>query len=192
MVQTMQKSTGLSAPKERPILMSAPMVMALLDNRKTQTRRIVKFLPGCRHDMQQRADGTYWPDWTKDDYTGDQPCPHGRPGDRLWVKETFNLCGGKPFYRASGEMHADWKWKPSLFMRRENSRITLEIARVRCERLNDISEADARAEGCEPLGDDVSQAFRLGYMHLWGRINGPGSWSANPWVWVIEFRRVQP
>jgi hypothetical protein len=154
--------------KERPILFSAPMVRAILDGTKTQTRRIMKTAE----------------------------CKYGKSGDRLWVRETWQEVSWPPtgprfVYKADGDASPD-RWRPSIHMPRWASRITLEVESVRVERLQECSEADAKAEGCSPLGDDTSQAYRLGYMHLWGQINGPGSWEANPWVWVITFKRIRP
>jgi hypothetical protein len=174
-------------------------------------------------------------------------CPYGRAGDRLWVKETWAVAAKhnttKPTdlpersmtiaYRAGGHScndEAGWKsfnedasglhigqWRPSLFMRRWMSRLTLEITAVRVERLQEISEADAVAEGCDPshglLGSDRLSGYegRLGfdvvngkavmrkepsrpiqrYRWLWESVNGAGSWEANPFVWVVSFRRVE-
>lgn len=188
--------------KERPILFSAPMVRAILDGRKTQTRRKVK------------------PKWSI--YPASDPrmnkwspaCPYGRPGDLLWVRETAivsppNWCdlhdsshpnapGGPRVvqYLASEpcrEAANTYKLKatPSIFMPRWASRITLEITGVRAERLKDISEADAIAEGAEwaACGSPQEGSHKAGYAELWEEINGPGSWDVNPWVWVIEFNR---
>lgn len=143
------------------------------------------------------------------------PCPYGQPGDRLWVREKFathfiwddlppshidieNHADG--FFYGDGtlpggcEDHQRGKWRPSIHMPRFASRITLEITGVRVERLQDISEADARAEGCwygkgggEP---DPAVCPENHFPTLWESINGPGSWDANPWVWVIEFKRI--
>ena len=201
--------------KERPILFKGPMVRALLDGTKTQTRRVVKMK---RHQqIEEREDGTPWP-WM---YDGDRDadswmaCPYGQPGDRLWVRETFAegihqladvnhwAYAADPF---GNQQRLGDRWKPSIHMPRWASRITLEITGVRVERLQDISEADAIAEGIErqddgigwrrgPITADVPNtatrtAFpKLAYQSLWESINGPGSWAANPWGWVIEFRR---
>lgn len=146
------------------------------------------------------------------------PCPYGQPGDRLWVKETWGtrydfdglkprqLCNpaetkhGAEIYCAADYSGAKptlvQKWRPSLFMRRWMSRLLLEITEVRVERLNDISAADAAAEGHPRRADIVSSevhadAARDWYMDLWECINGPGSWAKNPWVWVITYRRVE-
>jgi hypothetical protein len=174
--------------KERPILFSGPMVAAILDGRKTQTRRIIK--PQPRTDV----------------------CPYGVPGDRLWVKETWAIvCAGEVqrlpafeyekvntkdlsayldpecdlVYRA--DVHNDIRgWRPPRYMPKWASRILLEITGVRVERVQDIGEADAKAEGCMG-GLPV-------FSHLWDSIHKGKEgreWEANPWVWVIEFKRVE-
>jgi hypothetical protein len=194
--------------KERPILFSAQMVRALLAGTKTQTRRAVrtKVLPVV--DECFRVNGK-WCNHTFD-YDLVELCPYGKPGDRLWVKETFSAHGafgnnGRVVYRADladGKEPHGLPWRPSIFMPRAASRIALEITGVRVERLNEITESDAAAEGayiqkecsggqwiiCGPrIG-----CYREGYRWLWEKINGPGSWAEDPWVWVIEFRKVTP
>lgn len=130
-------------------------------------------------------------------------CKYGEPGDRLWVRETFadeaggtrNFPGEHIYYRADGD-GVDLQggcWKPSIHMPRWASRITLEITDVRVERLQDISIDDAKAEGSPTHGHSGAEISpRKGFRHLWGRINGHESWDANPWVWVIEFKRISP
>lgn len=194
--------------KERPILFSAPMVQALLEGRKTQTRRIVKPQPEWA-----KYGAMFWKHKVAMIHV--HACPHGKPGDRLWVKETHafiwpdeyepeNLKDCNIEYRSDTDGKAlpgDWpeesrddperpKWRPSIFMPRWASRILLEITAVRVERLQDISEDDAIAEGCFALGDCECTAVRQ-YRDLWESINGTTSWGANPWVWVVEFRRVE-
>lgn len=198
--------------RERPILFSAPMVRALLADTKTQTRRVVKepswALPGSLHLFNGLP-------WADDPLRGnrDVACPYGQPGDRLWVREAFmhepaDYCWEAsvsiPCRPASTVYRADFHesqpgegWKPSIHMPRSLSRILLEITAVRVERLQDISEADAQAEGCDPRqveeDDTVLEGqWREGYRSLWEQINGPGSWDANPWVWVVEFKQVTP
>jgi hypothetical protein len=176
--------------KERGILFSAPMVRALLAGSKTQTRRI------CKVRDVNGAPLT--------SYMGDalaalirQHCLYGQPGDRLWVRETWQrdpLNDGKFLYRATQRCETVFdKWIPSIHMFRYASRITLEVTGVRVERLRDISETDAKAEGTTPsiVGDDLEHLkYRAGYQTLWESINGAGSWAANPWVWVVEFKKV--
>ncbi len=214
---------------ERPILFSAEMVRAILDCRKTQTRRIIKPQPPaeaesvCRQLHSQEApefDGawTWWAGKPQKPITRPLFCRYGQPGDQLWVRETWGAVwpADEPVplrqceieYRADlppgctdrpGEWPADEgngpevpKWRPSIHMPRWASRITLEVKGVRVERLQDISCADAEAEGAGfeagLTGGQAREAFSL----LWNKINGPGAWDANPWVWVISFERVKP
>jgi len=192
--------------KARPILFSGPMVRAILDGTKTQTRRVVKHKPDadCPYHENNIA----------------VACPYGKVGDRLWVRETWKphydcMVGTCIRFRADD---LNWKptawthdqggwcelneetpqWRPSIFMPRWASRLTLEITAVRVERLQAITEADAKAEGVEWL----NQGYRIygreactysaiqSYRTLWESINGFGSWDTNPWVWVIEFKRL--
>jgi len=212
--------------KERPILFSGPMVRAILTGEKTQTRRVVKQLRGMDPaDVRlARTQGGYpdgvRPVWECDYCEPDifsTPCPYGQPGDRLWVRETWQSVPYGPhrdwpgcpdtrphgvcesnratvvIWRADGEMPGPEIWRPSIFMPRWASRLTLEIAGVRVERLQAISEDDAWAEGFpDPEGRNREYADRARYWFktLWGEINGKESWDANPWVWVIEFRKI--
>jgi len=182
------------AIKERPILFSGPMVRAILDGRKTMTRRVIKY-PAVTVEHDRIIAGRFIDPKTGcvDGQFDVIACPYGQPGDRLWVRETYNSCGGKPFYRADGELHPDWKWRPSIFMPRWASRITLEITAVRVERLKDITIEDAQAEGVTPLGvEGDGRRWRAAFRELWDSLNakrGHG-WGANPWVWVISFKRV--
>ena len=171
--------------KERPILFSGPMVRALLDGSKTQTRRVIK--PRHLAFFNQNA-AAMLNDWNE------RPLPYGKPGDRLWVRETWHDASSSlhscALYRADGiDLHWD-KWTPSIHMPRWASRITLEITSVRVERLQDISEADAQAEGITSAECLECDGFVNAFSKLWEQINGPGSWDANPWVWAIEFRRL--
>ena len=194
--------------KERPILFNAPMVRAILDGRKTVTRRVVKPQPAGEirrgePDFNHWIDTKYWERQNQKENRGigtrGFACPYGQPGgDRLYVRETFghferneNFAPGcEVFYRADGESLAVEPWRPSIHMPRWASRITLEVTGVRVEKLQEISRGDAMAEGCPfpnmAKGDDP----RHWYTALWEQINGHGSWEANPWVWVIEFRRL--
>ena len=210
---------------DRPILFSGPMVRAILDGRKTQTRRIVKpkaewaeRFPICNPDGMAAGHQIWWWDGEHDRVGASQDCPYGVPGDRLWVKETWRPRGSlQPWdldirYHADGGERTikdgefgerDWTMPKAaatgnvspLFMPRWASRITLEITGVRVERLNDISEPDAEAEGVqEPTLVPSLGAFwssRDGFARLWNHINGPAAWAANPWVWVVEFKRVK-
>lgn len=191
---------------DKPILFSAPMVRAILEDRKTQTRRIMKVQPDKIWE-----DGSPW--WNIGGLRLPK-CPYGQTGGALWVRETFRKfvacdeCGcsehpcpcpedGAVFYRADENYQGpksdpdDPNWKPSIFMPRIASRITLEIKDIRAERLNDISEEAAKAEGAKQVSKDIGCAdvwsYKEGFKHLWHSINGPDSWHKNPWVWVVSF-----
>lgn len=195
--------------KERGILFSAPMVRALLDGSKTQTRRALRVQPP--EDCATISTDFFHP--TVIDRRGDeQPgtemfgaytidgewgmkCPYGPPGDRLWVRETFRgpLDDDTFGYRATHSGPFSWEtytWRPSIFMPRIASRITLEVTDVRVERLNDISRGDAMDEGCPfpNMADGIDP--REWYADVWEGINGAGSWAANPWVWALTFKRI--
>jgi hypothetical protein len=217
--------------KERPILFSAPMVRAILDGRKTQTRRPIKLKLGesgeylhggdinlaHKHIVEFREQKGTW--FGLHEYTtmAHAKCPYGQPGDQLWVKETFarHPQFADIAYRADGEEFEDsdgflWepKWMPSIYMPRAASRILLEVTNIRIERLQDIREKDAVAEVtyddgkvclCEVPLDFVRSCGNCGgrlidavciFKELWESIYGTGSWDANRWVWVIEFRRL--
>lgn len=180
--------------RERPILMSAPMVRALLAGTKTQTRRAMKGWP-----LEWVATGMFTREYTAD--PANDACPYGKVGDRLWVRETWrervpDQDGRTNDYRADhepGEDPCGVRWVPSIHMPRRASRLTLELTGVRIERLQEISEADAQAEGCiAPMyaSDESTLSFAVAYRHLWEAINGAGTWDANPYVWCLDFRRV--
>ncbi|WP_375214277.1 hypothetical protein [Aquabacterium sp.] len=218
---------------ERPILFSALMVRAILNGSKTQTRRIVK---GAALDWLAR-DG-FTPEFTA--APENRLCPHGQPGDQLWVREAWRTAASldhlspraiaarcidagyrKPWapllYDADGHRNSEWrgfdtppkvsepgKGRPSIHMPRWASRITLQITGVRVEQLQDIGPEDAKAEGChhdDPCDHTRRSCaeigcpgpdYRIGFHNLWESINGPDSWVANPWVWVIDFKRITP
>lgn len=202
-----------TSTRERPILFSGPMVRAILSGQKTQTRRAVRLNDAGRAQLAGKQ-------WHIDDPHVTLACPYGQPGDRLWVRETWQHANhpdgpyrpGVPVhYRADyfddphgpdGERSPGGKyraWRPSIHMPRAASRITLEITGVRVERLQDTSETDALAEGvtieehhkhgyCS--GEALPPAVRA-FRELWESINGAGTWAANPWAWVMEFRRVE-
>jgi len=184
--------------------MSAPMVRAILSGTKTQTRRVVRW------------PWNHWPKTDELDNLGDMAslwvrgkkitCPYGQPGDGLWVKETgwerpertprmmregadtwepYYYDADDGFTEADHEQFKEWGFKrrPSIFMPRWASRITLEVTDVRVERLNDASDYDLLCEGVES---------RNIYVELWNRLNEKRgySWAKNPWVWVLEFRKV--
>lgn len=199
----------------RPILFSAPMVRALLEGRKTQTRRVVKPQPETGKWIDEcNFVASGFSTWKKFDTAAgcecrDVKCPYGKPGDLLWLREAFgvDLSGGF-FYRATDSEgdgdDFDNPWKPSIHMPRRASRLTLEITRVRVERLQAVTELDAYAEGIDTENDPTYLAaahFLLAgagsirggspavcaYADLWESLHGVGSWDENPHVWVIEF-----
>jgi hypothetical protein len=201
---------------EKPILFSCPMVRAILEGRKTQTRRVVKKdIPPRYHDVFPESFGTchwLWSKETSGEGAEQQDLfPLVAPyqvGDRLWVRETWatirdedecsiatltemNDAGpATVFYRDTAN-HITGKWRPSIFMPRWASRITLEVTGVRVERLQDISEVDANREGLELCIEEGCGCIRNRFMRLWDSINGKTCpWESNPWVWVYEFRRV--
>ncbi|MCY1047579.1 hypothetical protein OV208_40140 [Corallococcus sp. bb12-1] len=236
-----------SAVRERPILFSADMVRALLDGRKTVTRRLLKPqpAPNAPHDggtvWEFRPDnGLHVPCGTVGHLTVAEKmglrCPYGQPGERLWVKEAWRPCVAHSHgmdacdcgdvsitYRADGaerffadrDVPNEWTMPRAaergnvtpLFMPRWASRLTLEVGSVRVERLHDITEEDAQAEGVErhpescgwlnyepsPPFESVSYHLtaRESFASLWRSLNGPESWDANPWCWRVEFRRVE-
>lgn len=195
--------------RERPILFSAEMVRAILDGRKSQTRRVVKPQPYAEwcpvvelyHPTLVDRDGDEYPGaevFGAADENEGRICPFGQPGDRLWVRETFAETYLGVRYRADLHEHADTRlrFKSPIHMARRFSRITLEITGVRVERLCDMRESDAIAEGCpgqdmEHQDDWPTEPIEQ-FSTLWDSLNekrGFG-WDANPWVWVIEFRRA--
>ncbi len=202
----------MSTIKARPILFSGAMVRALLAGTKTQTRRIMKPQPRsngmvdvdgeltCRNDFLP-PDAMLWERGSVIGYDAETLCPYGSPGERLWVRESLKVSNGSedgvPFVRVRymaderGVSLVGTKWTPSIHMRRFQSRITLEITEVRVQRLQEISEADAMAEGVDLSDEPETDAIAIGrYRHLWDEINGAGAWDANPWVWCVSFKRV--
>jgi hypothetical protein len=208
--------------KERPILFSAPVVRAILDGTKTMTRRVVKPQPISLAGSPVFVDKnhpTSPPCSFVNDVS--YLCPYGVPGDRLWVRESVSVHMGMMgevavhYYADDAEIvhprggsitapglhvdlsngkekYANDKKRPSIHMPRWASRILLEVTAVRVERLRDIGEEDARAEGVTPslVGPPESEKHRFAFRDLWFSINGPDSWNANPWVWVVEFKRI--
>ena len=201
--------------KERPILFNTAMVQEILSGRKTQTRRAVKPQPSAKHNWHGWIiESTCRKDEGKACWAiGQSPLltnphrvkpPFGKVGDRLWVRESFRLfdasdecccadfpCNcprtGTPVFRASHD-DGESKWKPSIHMPRSACRIILEITSVRVERLQDITEADAKAEGFDYPA--IEQAFKFKARHnfkfQWDLLYK--NWSENPWVWVLEFK----
>lgn len=202
--------------RERPILFSGPMVRAILEGRKTQTRRIVKPQPvfwvggSCWYPSEEDKRARHYAN--EEHFQKGSPTdfsPYGQPGDHLWVRETwfdtepfrdaplFSARASRFAFRADADSIGCHKWRPSIHMPRAASRITLEVTGIRVERLQEISGADCLAEGVgAPVGTplaygSVTAAWNMReYARLWEQINGPGSWGKNPWVWVIEFWRI--
>ncbi len=199
--------------RELPILFSAPMVRAILAGTKTQTRRPLSYQPTSApevyraHKDRALTRPVIAATWIKDGESHCCPCPFGVPGDRLWVRETFcddwHMERGVIEYRADGELDSDMfdagcTWRPSIHMPRWASRITLEVTGVRVEELQEISYEDAKAEGVEFWRNNGSltelppcSQHRYEFEDLWTSINGADSWNANPWVWVVSFRRLE-
>jgi hypothetical protein len=230
-----------TAVKENGILFQGPMVRAILDDKKTQTRRILDRVKGFGkvlhfgesntpgYDYHFRCRRGLWQDFRKQELI--DRCPYGRVGDRLWVREShaiytdaFTREKGDEVVLYRADSSAYWnmtpyahieaefnplrdtsdyepKWTPSIHMPKWASRLSLEIVRVGVERLQDISEADAYAEGVtipdhykfasNGRPEDRNEA-RVTYESLWESINGPGSWDLNPFVWVVEFKKISP
>jgi hypothetical protein len=251
--------------KERPISFKAPMVRAILEDRKTLTRRIVKpprgwesQYPHC--DPFAMPPAVWWWNGIHERVGVRQECPYGKPGDRLWVRENYWIatnysygtdpCGepvktpppsqlhGNPIHFAADgnppncanstygpnglrgghfaapDPYAIWDKHPSIHMPRWASRILLEIINIKVERLQDICEDEAKAEGARrfdelpsihPFGidsrwsmespkstDQCLGSARMAFANYFEKINGEESWCKNPWVWVIEFRRIRP
>ncbi|MCA3413023.1 MAG: hypothetical protein INF84_00340 [Roseomonas sp.] len=236
---------------ERPIPFKGEMVRAILDGRKTQTRRIMKVQPWPdalvtvehyhptvidRHGDMQPGKETFGAHWDDGEYG--LKSPYGEPGDLLWVRET---CWAESTFDGDGVRYpADHVWRiientqeaseawcklaryggdaaldnqtntgmrvPPTHMPRWASRITLRITDIRVERLQDISEDDARAEGVTPATEPPTAAalmtavgrgawfmpHRGAFANIWNKINGPDAWDENPWVWAISFERVKP
>jgi hypothetical protein len=197
--------------KQRPILFSKPMVFAIMDGIKTQTRRVVKGLA-----LEYLSDGVgFAPEFVAS--PENNLCPYGKVGDQLWVKETvwvdadtkeFKWYAHQRIFKVDRVRDNARLW-PSIHMKRAWSRIQLEITGIRVERLQDISEDDAKAEGVESdhtefemiywvegvtgykLSERYAASAKEAYQRLWETINGPGSWDANPWLWVVEFKVVK-
>jgi len=201
-----------STKRERPIIFSAPMVWAILEGRKTQARRpilrlsgkgqITEFGPSDTpgYEWHFRDSQKRWHDVTLPRLM--ELCRFGVPGDRLWVRETWrnSIAGGFVVYRADpGRSESTkaldaidrkfgsigFRWRSPIHMPRWASRITLEIEQVRVQRVQDVSEADAAAEGCR-----ATHSVRHAFATFWDSIHGPGAWERNDFCWAIAFRRV--
>lgn len=197
--------------KEHPILFTPEMVKAILDGRKTQTRRVIK-LPGSFSSVSEATDfdvddifingqrQAWWPYAfsKKTGCLGAIKCPYGEAGDSLWVRETWMRTPAGIFYRADGNSHygagVQLPWKPSIHMFRSDSRLTLKITDIRVERVQDISEDDCLNEGivtrfCKPA---QYTDLRIKFRELWDSINkkrGLG-WEVNPYVWALTFKII--
>jgi hypothetical protein len=200
----------VSKIKEHPILFSTEMVKAILENRKTMTRRVVKPQPRGKLVILDKTSASRGVFDFVEKYNETHFCPYGQVGDRLWVRETcqypINRDGTpvkKAIYKADlsdadiESEACDWDWNPSIFMPRWASRITLKITNIKVERLQEITEEDAIAEGIPafaPKGVRVSSTIpRKHFASLWDKINSKNGyeWSVNPWVWVISFWVVE-
>lgn len=179
---------------ERPILFQGEMVRAILDDRKTMTRRVIK--PQPKYGDNPPTKITNMMPGFVDGVGISHKSPYGDVGDKLWVRETWHqhekdsdVC-----YRATEICIGFAPWRPSIFMPRWASRITLEITSIRVERIQDITEADAIAEGIKYNPDGNAAYHRWTFSNLWDSINAKRGygWDINPWCWVIEFKRVQP
>jgi hypothetical protein len=219
---------------EKPILFSTDMVKAILAGNKIQTRRVVKPQFKVAHEVFTYQGNTYVQtellERDKNPLNGCIKCPYGQAGDKLWVREAWQAAKEHGEYDKSSVMYkaditqrdldyegCDWDWRPSIFMPRKFSRITLEITEARVQRVQEISEADAIAEGIPAFAPNgiiqESTIPRKQYSVLWDKINGKVhnrqftlddksnrhwvkdqvgeySWSSNPWVWCISFKRI--
>ncbi|EAO1258419.1 hypothetical protein JGX82_003877 [Salmonella enterica] len=210
--------------KERGMIFNAEMVRAILDGKKTQTRRPIKWKQTRFTEIAERDDGSLWP-WAEDCERGGDiwfACPFGEVGDRIWVRETWQVIHDhidesshveyrtyapsipkekdRYWHAVYAEHFGDesredrgFPWRPAIHMPRWASRITLEITDVRVERLRGLSEEDAKSEGIIPSAGGVLPGweYRINFRDLWMDIYGTDNWEANPWVWVIEFKRVE-
>ena len=208
--------------EERPIIFSAPMVRAILDGRKTQTRRVVKPQPSQLADQVVCDLNDVWRESVRHgndlhmepEGTREWRCPYGVPGDRMWVREAWrmvkqhdaispkaaHLGGGclTVSYPASDPLERDGKHcmgkkRPSIHMPRWASRLTLEVTGVRVERVQEVSQTDAKAEGVRPDCIGGPKDYRMEFRRLWDSINAKRGypWDDNPWVWVVEFKRLK-
>ncbi len=197
--------------KSRPMLYSGPMVRAILDGKKTKTRRIASLhlpwndtypMSWAWSDRKQLFEpvGSVSPWGVK--------CPYGLVGDRLWVRETWqslaamNQChpsDDQYVYRATDpdwDIMEGWKWRQSIFMPRAACRINLRIESINVERLQAITDEEIVCEGFRGIGEGVGEldgkfsTLRGLFSGLWNKINGPGSWEANPFVWFVGFSVV--
>jgi len=217
---------------EKPILFSGEMVRAILDGRKSETRRVIRHREN-RWEIMEDDDGSLWPYWPCYVYAEPEPirmeCPYGEAGDTLWVRETWAVAyeyepGSLNVLRASNDEYAEnckrvlyratdtipddvaLKWRPSIHMPRWASRINLLVKEIRVERLQEITEEGAKAEGVWDMRNETGDAgwgagepapsqysYRNGFRDLWNRINAKRGfpWESNPWVWTVKFEVKQ-
>lgn len=209
---------------ERPIIFTSDSVRAILEGRKTQTRRVMKpqpdgftqGIPWVKDSVEiineefEREIKTH----TKDGklFVKKIKCSYGQPGDTLWVREKWLKYDDNTAIYFDDVDETEWRWLSPMFMPRWASRITLEVVSISAERVQDISQADAKAEGADPwflAGDgkkdiqngvqfsiehcpEEKRDYRTGYRHLWDSINAKRGypWESNPWVWVVEFKKL--
>lgn len=181
--------------KQRPILFSTPMVQAIIAGRKTMTRRTIKNIDPNKYNFLSIVPHTDLNGYAGNGNLGEFEnkrthgvvyvnCRFGNIGDLLYVKETYGVCGHTTkhyVYRATDDLAVE-KWKPSLFMPKSAARIFLEITAIGVERVQDITDADAKREGLDS---------KEGFMAIWEKINGLPSWNANPFCWVLTFKQVK-
>lgn len=194
----------------KPIIFSTPMVQAILDGKKTQTRRVVKIngwpITSPKESLELTKEGLIYHSFCS---MSGYYKPLCQPGDILWVRETWGKDeNGDYVYRTNyGTTEDDsfppsmFKWRPSIFMPKEAARIFLRVTNIRVERLQEITEEDAWREGVEPIRsalgqiyvqDDYSIGYRLAFEELWNEINAKRGygWDTNPWVWVVAFEKI--
>jgi len=210
--------------KETPIIFSTPMVQAILEGRKTMTRRILKVQPKDNQDWKlstmmssssredKKHEGKlHWVVYNNKFSIKEYDeryflCPFGKVGDQLWVRECFQYkLNDKTMVAYRADVHESAatviSWKPSIFMPKAAARIWLEITNIKVERLNEITEEDALCEGVEfddenkfwfDYSNPLSECYNpiQSFETLWMKINGEDAWDLNPWVWVIEFKRI--
>jgi hypothetical protein len=191
--------------KMKPIIFSTPMVVAILEGRKTQTRRVVK--APVLQDVREPNE-VYWKNgkvvfnWYGETVGGFEVKPKYQPGDILWVRETWFENEECLLYKASKyentkEYHGrnGWvqiKWRPSIFMPREAARIFLKVTNVRVERVQEITEDEAIKEGAKAYGQNncSGTSARIAFAEIWDKTTTEHEWRTNPWVWVYEFERI--
>lgn len=184
----------------KPIIFSTPMVQAILDGRKTQTRRVIK--PDILNWFDIDVDGTafaYIDQATGDSYKPEDICPY-KTGITLWVRETWSKDeNGEYVYRANyGTTEDDsfppsmFRWRPSIHMPREAARIFLLVTNVRVERLQDITEDEAVKEGAKAYGPNncSGTSARIAFAEIWDKTTTEHEWRTNPWVWVVAFEKI--